>query len=102
MGPICSAVLTFIGYKRTDRQTSKQSIYIDFDFFRVNILSLVLTPSPLESTRENGDSSSFIMIMSRLPCLLCSLYKLLKDGQRMFHLFLYFYSEGGEGTEVNT
>ena len=28
LGPIGSAVLTFIGYKQTDRQTEKQSVYI--------------------------------------------------------------------------
>ena len=28
LGPICSAVLTFMGYKQTD----KQSIYIDYAF----------------------------------------------------------------------
>ena len=31
LGPIGSAVLTFIGHRRTDRQTDKQSIYIDSD-----------------------------------------------------------------------
>ena len=29
LGPIGSAVLTFIGKQQTDRQTEKQSIYID-------------------------------------------------------------------------
>ena len=29
MGPIGSAVLTFIGYKQTDRQTDKPNLYID-------------------------------------------------------------------------
>ena len=31
LGPIGSAVLTFIGYHQTDGQTDKQSIYIDID-----------------------------------------------------------------------
>ena len=31
--PIGSAVLTFIGYKRTHRQTDKQSIYIEENQF---------------------------------------------------------------------
>ena len=29
LGPIGSAVLTFIGYKQTDRQTDKPNLYID-------------------------------------------------------------------------
>ena len=29
MGPIGSTVLTFIGYKQTDRQTDKPNLYID-------------------------------------------------------------------------
>ena len=29
MGPIGSAVLTFIGYKQTDKQTDKPNLYID-------------------------------------------------------------------------
>ena len=29
LGSIGSAVLTFIGYKQTDKQTDKQSLYID-------------------------------------------------------------------------
>ena len=31
-GPIGSAVLTFIGYKQTNRQTDKLNLYIDEDF----------------------------------------------------------------------
>ena len=31
LGPIGSAVLTFIGYKHINRQTNKQIIYIDSD-----------------------------------------------------------------------
>jgi len=30
LGPIGSAVLTFIGYKQTDKQTDKPNLYIDF------------------------------------------------------------------------
>jgi len=29
LGPIGSAVLTFIGYKQTDKQTDKPNLYID-------------------------------------------------------------------------
>ena len=31
IGPIGSAVLTFIGYKQTNKQTDKSNIYIDID-----------------------------------------------------------------------
>ena len=31
MGPIGSAVLTFIGYKQTDKQTDKPNLYIDIN-----------------------------------------------------------------------
>jgi len=30
LGPIGSAVLTFIGYKQTDKQTDKPNLYIDY------------------------------------------------------------------------
>ena len=31
LGPIGSAVLTFIGYKQTNKQTDKPNLYIDLD-----------------------------------------------------------------------
>ena len=44
MGPIGSAVLTFNGYKQTNKQTDKQSINIDYAFgaLRVHLLFQLL------------------------------------------------------------
>jgi len=36
VGPIGSAVLTFIGYKQTDKQTDKPNLYIDGRFIYRN------------------------------------------------------------------
>ena len=51
MGPIGSAVLTFIGYKQTnkqtDRQTDKPNLYIDGAAYKnwvMNIFSIVRSP----------------------------------------------------------
>jgi len=37
LGPIGSAVLTFIGYKQTDKQTDKPNLYIDRTYPLENI-----------------------------------------------------------------
>ena len=39
MGPIGSAVLTFIGYKQTDKQTDKPNLYIDVQKRAVNMVT---------------------------------------------------------------
>ena len=46
MGPIGSAVLTFIGYKQTNKQTPKQTdkpnLYIDERFVQTNFITIIV------------------------------------------------------------
>ena len=47
MGPISSAVLTFIGYKQTDRQTDKPNLHIDYYYYYLKIFEYVVS-NPLQ------------------------------------------------------
>ena len=59
---IDSAVLTFIGYKKTDRQTDKQSIYI-YRYLRGNCsISLSCTFTKLVESYELSGRMVFIYI----------------------------------------
>ena len=57
MGPIGSAVLTFIGYKQTIKQTDKPNLYIDVqnrqDWFKLEALSLATLRHPVYKSSEN-------------------------------------------------
>ena len=52
MGPIGSAVLTFIRYKKTDRQTDKLNLYIDDGTYYVYVLFYKLYTFTVYGTRR--------------------------------------------------
>ena len=62
MGPIGSAVLTFIGYKRTDKQTDKPNLYIDCAIFELTLIGRKLTGK--EKGRKRADEERKLKVFT--------------------------------------
>ena len=77
MGPIGSAVLTFIGYKQTDKQTDKPNLYIDILYTTVKVPGQFM--EQMQNVSSLNISKHILSARKLIITKLTKLQKLLKQ-----------------------